>query len=150
MQKRNRPYYYNHYVQLAQISPAIYEMQLSVMRNLNEVLIKTFENFADSGILRIEFRQEYDKIAVIIMTLAVHGLPDFRIVQGSKKDASWINCVWSIVVPCLSEQGQKEYQAIFAQRSPDTMSARAFSSLVTPAASIICGSILSIRIPASR
>ena len=120
MQKRNRPYYYNHYVQLAQISPAIYEMQLSVMRNLNEVLIKTLENFADNGILRIEFRQEYDKIAVVIMTLMVHGLPDFHKVQGSEKDTSWINCVWSIIAPCLSEQGQKEYQAILAQRSPDT------------------------------
>lgn len=119
VQKKSRPYYYKHYVQLSQICPAIYEIQVSILRDLSDVLKTSFENFTHSGILKKEFCQEYGKIAEIIMALLVHGLTDFHQVQAGEKDTFRLDCIWSIIIPCLSEQGMIEYQLLFPQEAPD-------------------------------
>lgn len=115
-QKENRPYYFKHYTQLAQISPAIYEMQISVMEDLNYALIKSFENFTNNGILKKEYVQEYPKIVSAIMTLMIYELPDFRQMQVQEKRSYWLDCVWSIIIPCLTERGQMEYQLLSEQK----------------------------------
>lgn len=93
-------------------------MQVSVLRDLSDVLKTSFENFADSGILKKEFCQEYGKIADVIMALLVHGLTDFHQVQAGEKDTFKRDCIWSIMIPCLSEQGKIEYQLLLSQEGP--------------------------------
>lgn len=115
-QKNCRPYYYRHYVQLAQICPTIYEMQLSVLRDLNDTLTSSFRNFIDNGLLKKEFSQEYNGIIRTIMTLMVHGLPDFYQIQKTEQN-SLILCVWSIIIPCLTEQGYQEYLLMSQEKS---------------------------------
>ena len=115
-QKKSRPYYYKYFVQLSQICPAIYEMQISVLRDLNDVLLKSFENFSAGGILRKEFSQEYGKIADVIMTLIVHGLPNFCQERDGENDMAWIECVWSVIIPYLTARGQEEYQSLYVKR----------------------------------
>lgn len=116
MQRKSRPYYFKHFVQLAQTSPVIYEMQASVLKDLNDVLVKTFQNFADNGIFTEESRREANKLADIIMTLMAHGLHDFRHMTDAEKDIYWLECVWCIVTPRLSVRGQTEYQSLLAQK----------------------------------
>ena len=111
-QKNSRPYYFQHYTQLAQICPAIYKMQVAVLQDLNHALLKSFENFINNGILKEEFCQEYDKIADVIITLIAYGIPAIKHISDSEKDSFWFDCVWSILIPCLTEQGLKEYQAL--------------------------------------
>ena len=112
-QKNSRPYYYRHYVQLSQMCPAIYEMQVSVLKDLNDVLTESFYNFVDNGLLKKEFLMEYDRIIKTIMTLIVHGLPDFYQMHGAEQNSLALNCVWSIIIPCLTGQGYKEYKYIY-------------------------------------
>lgn len=114
-QRASRPYYYRYYNQLAQMCPAVYEMQVSVLNDLNDVLTKSFQNFVSKGILKKDFLQEYDKIIRVIMNIMVYGLPDFYQTPKAEQDFSPLKCVWSIIIPCLTEQGYKEYQLLFEQ-----------------------------------
>lgn len=116
-QKNSRPYYYRYYVELSQICPAIYEMQVSVLRDLNDVLTESFQNFADQSLLKKEFSQEYSNIIITIMTLMVYGLPDFYKLQQEECNSRTLNCIWSVMIPCLSEQGYKEYLHITQEES---------------------------------
>lgn len=113
-QKNSRPYYYRHYVQLAQMCPAVYEMQISVLKNLREVLTESFHNFVNAGLLKKDFTQEYGNIVDAIMTLMVYGLPDFYQTEG--KNTSILNCVWSIIIPCFTEQGREKYNLLMSSR----------------------------------
>lgn len=112
-QKVSRPYYYRYYNQLAQTCPAVYEMQVSVLNDLSDVLTKSFQGFVSSKTLKKDFLQEYDKIIRVIMTVMVYGLPDFYQTQKTEQGRSGLNCVWSIIIPCLTEQGYKEYRQLF-------------------------------------
>lgn len=109
-QKDSRPYYYRHYVQLAQICPAVYEMQVSVLKNLRDALTESFHNFVNAGLLKEEFAQEYKNIAGVIMTLMVYGLPDFY--QMEETNRLLLNCVWSILIPCFTEPGREQYNSL--------------------------------------
>ena len=115
-QKKSRPYYYKYYVQLSQICPAIYEMQISVLQDLNDVLMKSFEEFLANGILKREFSQEYGKVADVIMALIVHGLPNFHQARDGENDKAWIECVWSVIIPYLTARGQEEYQSLYTEK----------------------------------
>ena len=55
IQRASRPYYYRYYNQLAQTCPAVYEMQVSVLNDLSDLLTKSFQNFVSSGILKKDF-----------------------------------------------------------------------------------------------
>lgn len=113
-QRNSRPYYYRHYVQLAQMCPAVYEMQVSVLKNLRDVLTESFHNFVNAGLLKKEFTQEYSNIVGAIMTLMVYGLPDF---YQTKEDNMIIrNCVWSIIIPCFTEQGYEQYKLLMSNK----------------------------------
>ena len=113
-QKNSRPYYYRYYVQLAQICPAVYEMQISVLKNLREILTESFHNFVNAGLLKKDFTQEYNNIVDAIMTLMVYGLPDFY--QTEENNTSILNCVWSIIIPCFTEQGHETYGLLMSNR----------------------------------
>lgn len=116
-QKNSRPYYYRHYVQLSQICPAIYEMQVSVLRDVNDVLTESFQNFVDNGVLKKEFSTEYASIIRGIMSLMIHGLPDIYQMRENEKCALALKCVWSIMIPCLTERGYEEYLAISKEQT---------------------------------
>lgn len=107
-QKKSRPYYYRHYVQLAQICPAVYEMQVSVLKNLKDVLTESFHNFVNAKLLKKDYIEEYSNIVNVIMALMVYGLPDFM----EEDNTSILNCVWSIIIPCLTEQGYETYHLL--------------------------------------
>lgn len=109
--KSRRPYYFKHYVQLSQICPAIYEMQISVLRDWNEVLAGSFHHFVETGILKKEFQPEYGGIITAIMTLMIHGLPNFHQMPNTDSSAAVLSCVWSIILPCLTEEGHRQYQS---------------------------------------
>lgn len=111
-QRASRPYYYRYYDQLAQTCPAVYKMQVSVLNDLSDVLAKSFHGFVAAGLLKKEFLQEYDKIIGAVMTVMVHGLPDFYQAQKSVGDGSTLKCIWSIIIPCLTEKGYQEYQLL--------------------------------------
>ena len=110
--KNSRPYYYRHYVQLSQICPVIYEMQVSVLRDVSDVLTESFQNFADNGMLKREFSEEYGSIIKAIMALMIHGLPDIYQMQEAERNALTLKCIWSILIPCLTERGYEEYLSI--------------------------------------
>lgn len=112
-QKNYRPYYYRHYVQLSQLCPAIYKMQLSVLNDLNDVLVVSFRNLVDSGLLKKEFSQEYSGIITAVMALVVSGLPDFYQEENSS-GVPWMSCVWSLLIPCLTERGREEYHLLMS------------------------------------
>lgn len=107
-QKNSRPYYFRHYVQLAQMCPAVYEMQVSVLKDLRDVLTESFHNFINAGLLKKDYTEEYRNIVNVIMALMVYGLPDFM----KEDNTPILDCVWSIIIPCLTEQGNETYRLL--------------------------------------
>lgn len=118
-QRNSRPYYYRHYVQLAQMSPAIYKMQVSVLKDLKDVLTESFQNFVAGGLLKKEFMEEYYRIIDVIMALMVYGLPDFCQIQEQENCTSILSCVWSIIIPCLTRQGCEEYRLLISGKKSE-------------------------------
>lgn len=114
-QRISRPYYYQYYDQLAQTCPEVYKMQVSVLNDLSDILTKSFHDFVSAGLLKKEFLQEYDKIIGVIMTVMVHGLPDFYQATQNAGKESTLKCIWGIIIPCLTEKGQREYQLLLNQ-----------------------------------
>lgn len=123
-QRASRPYYFRDYDQLAQICPTVYQMQRSVLNDLNDVLTRSFQGLVSSGSLKKEFSREYDGIIGAIMTLMAHGLPDFFHPPETGRDISALNCIWCMIVPCLTEQGRGEYQLLLGQNGMEPAEVR--------------------------
>ncbi|MCI8663038.1 MAG: TetR/AcrR family transcriptional regulator [Hungatella sp.] len=111
-QKNRRPYYFKHYVELSQICPTIYKMQLHVLMDLHEALRDAFDEFVEKQLLKKEFSLQYHGIISIIMTFMIHGLPDFYQTQEAEGETLSLYCFWSIILPCLSEKGREEYKTL--------------------------------------
>lgn len=110
--RNSRPYYFRHYVQLSQLCPAIYEMQVSVLKDLNDVLTRSFGGFVEKGLLKEEFSKEYDGIIAAMMTMMVYGLPDFCRIREDGPALRPSDCVWSMLIPCMTSQGLTEYHLL--------------------------------------
>lgn len=92
-------------------------MQMSVLKDLSDVLTKSFYGFASNGLLKKEFLQKYDNMIKSMMTIMIHGLPDFYQISKIEQERFILNSVWSMIVPCLTKQGYAEYQLLLPKNS---------------------------------
>lgn len=111
-QKNSRPYYFKHYVELSQICPNIYEMQIRVLMDLHSALTEAFHDFVEKQMLKKDFSRQYGGIISAVLTFMIHGLPDFYQVREEDETALTLYCFWSMIIPCLSEKGRKEYESL--------------------------------------
>lgn len=110
-QKNSRPYYFKHYVELSQMCPNIYEIQVQVLRDLHRALTEAFHDFVEKGLLKKEFSRQYQGIISVIMTFMIHGLPDFYQAR-EEEEALTLHGFWSTLIPCMSKKGRAEYEAL--------------------------------------
>ena len=111
-QKNSRPYYFKPYVELSQICPNIYEMQVQVLRDLHDALGEAFHDFAENGLLKKEFSRQYQGIISVIMTFMIHGLPDFYQAREGDEAALTLHGFWSLLIPCMTDKGREEFEAL--------------------------------------
>lgn len=100
-QRKNRPYYFRNYAQLSEVCPRVYEIQLSVIKDLAEVLSRAIENLVASGELRRDCTCAYTGIVSCMISVLAYGIP--AVTDSSA--AEQLSCIWSVLVPCLTETG---------------------------------------------
>jgi AcrR family transcriptional regulator len=95
--QRGNAYYFRHYVQLAQISPKVYEMHRRVIGDFYEYFTLSFQRFRQAGLMREEvFEGQGRYLAKALTTLLVFGMP-----MGEER----LPCFWSLIHPTLTPKG---------------------------------------------
>lgn len=103
-QKKNA-YYFRHYVQLAQISKKVYNIQAKVLTDMRETLTRTFINLHAAGLMREEtLEHQWQYLARSLVTIIIFG--------GGYMRQKRRETMWSLVFPLLTEEGAKEYLEI--------------------------------------
>ncbi len=101
-QKKNF-FYFRHYVQLAQISKKVYQIQVKVLGDMKEMLTKGFSSLTASGLMKsdmVDRQQEY--FVKSIMTIIIFG--DTFLKQNRYQ------ALWSLIYPLLTNEGIRSYQ----------------------------------------
>lgn len=107
-QRKNRPYYFRNYAQLSEVCPRVYEIQLSVIEDLAEVLNSAIKNLIASGELRQDCACAYDGIVSCMISVLAYGIPSVMV----SSPAEQLSCIWSILIPCLTEKGLRKIKEI--------------------------------------
>lgn len=95
-------YYFRHYIQLAQISPKVYEVQLGVMRDWCDTLKGGFKNLYEADLMKAElFEGQWEDLIGVLRLTCIHGPEYFN------RDRLAI--LWGLIYPQLTEEGRKVF-----------------------------------------
>ena len=108
-------FYFWHYDQLAQLSPAISDMQRKARRLMRGTYRESFAVLLETGALRREdsagrqFADERERLIDALILTAVYWLPYRRLMQETDggPDDLRRQC-WSLLIPWLSARGREE------------------------------------------
>lgn len=100
-QKKN-DYYFRHYVQLAQISKKVYNIQVKVLTDMRDTLYGAFSNLHAAGLIKEEaLEDQWQYLARSLVTILIFG--------GGYMRQKRRETLWSLVFPLLTEVGVREY-----------------------------------------
>lgn len=109
-------FYFWHYTQLSQMSERIREIQGTVFKNTATLFSKAFKLLNEEGSLKSEeYLGQYEQNIQMIMLACTYWTPYSRLEEGIGRKGDFLNCVWGIICPILTDKGKAEYMAI---RSP--------------------------------
>lgn len=106
-------YYFRHFDQLAQISPKIYNLQRSTIKELRELLKESFESLVELNLMK-KFNNQDQMINIIecLLTILIYKPASSKELTESDSIKNTLNCLWSILFMCLTNEGQKVYYSI--------------------------------------
>lgn len=109
-QKKNA-YYFQHYQQLAQISPRIHEGQQSIVSDFYDSLRNSIEKFRQEGLCKAEqFPDQTELLMDALVSVCVLG----TIRHGERR----LLCLWSLLCPLLTSKGWEEYHKLSIPSEP--------------------------------
>lgn len=103
--KEARPYYFQNYIQLAQVCPRVYDIQRSVVEDFADVIVCAMQKLTQDGVLREDCVDEYAGIAQCILSVITYGVAP----SGDQTADAQLSCIQSVLQPCLTEQGRAAY-----------------------------------------
>ena len=100
-----RPYYFQNYIQFAQVCPKVSDLQRSVVEDFADVILRGIQKLTESGIFRQDCASEYKGIVQCILAVITYGAvpPKERSVEEQ------LACIWSVLRPCLTTLGIDVY-----------------------------------------
>lgn len=103
-------FYYWHYTQLAELSPLIRDIQAQVVEVQHQVLKGSFAHFAAQGLMCAEeYPGHFVQLAQAVQIVCVYWVPQSKLVASMDMPKDFLNCVWSVLLPCLTEKGKAIY-----------------------------------------
>ena len=106
-------FYFWHYTQLAELSPTVHDIQAQVMEQQHALLREAFANFSAAGLFVPEAREgQHARLAQAVLIVCVYWVPHSKLAQDTDAPKDFLDCVWSMLLPCLSPQGQRVYEEI--------------------------------------
>ncbi|MDO4289140.1 MAG: TetR/AcrR family transcriptional regulator [Eubacterium sp.] len=103
--QKKHAYYFKHYAQFSQISPAIKQMQDKIYQNISEILTVSFQNLHEKGVfIEDQYPHQHKRIIDTLMILCTHSY--------TNEDVNLFDCMWNAILPLLSEEGKNDYKAL--------------------------------------
>lgn len=103
-------FYFRHKTQLAQTSKKIRDIQNQVILNQYYTFQKAFETLNRDGILRNEeYPGQHEQIIRVISLTCIYWMPHDKLEQWGEHKSGFLDCVWSVIYPLLTEKGKIEY-----------------------------------------
>lgn len=108
--KDNAFYFWDH-TQLAQISEKIKEIQNAVIRDKYTLLSEAFKFLNEEGsLLNEEYPGQYEQNIRAIMLVCIYWTPHSRLEENMGIKGDFLDCVWGIIYPLLTEKGKIQYR----------------------------------------
>ncbi|MDL2237962.1 TetR/AcrR family transcriptional regulator [Christensenellaceae bacterium OttesenSCG-928-K19] len=109
---KKNAYYFRHYTQLAQVCPAVYQSQVSVIRDIYDTLEQTVHRFVESGLMQPDVpKGRYGKMIKALIAVCVHGIPPMEGVEPMDAQAR-LGCIWAVLYPTLTKEGKNAFEEI--------------------------------------
>lgn len=110
---RENAFYFWDYTQLAQTSGRIREIQSAVIQDHFALFSEALRLLHGDGSLRAEeYPGQYGQIVRAMMLVCTYWTPHSRLAQGVLEQVDFLDCIWGIVYPLLTERGKLQYRAI--------------------------------------
>lgn len=110
---KENAFYFWHYTQLAQMSERIREIQNTVIANNFKLFSDALKLLNESGSLQSEeYPSQYEQIARSIMLACTYWTPFSKLEERVETKGDFLDCVWGMIYPLLTEQGKIRYSAL--------------------------------------
>lgn len=105
-------FYYWHYTQLSQLSPEVLEQQQQMVAEPYLLLENAFDTLQKAGsFLPPAYPGHYRQLAQALQMVCIYWTPQSRLEENLEEaPKDFVGCLWSILLPMLTEQGKEEYQ----------------------------------------
>lgn len=110
---KENAFYFWHYTQLAQTSEKIKNIQSKVIKNNDALFLEAFKLLNESGSFRNEeYSGQYKQLIQAIMLICIHWIPHSKLVEGMGANEDFLDCVWAIIYPLLTDEGKIQFKAL--------------------------------------
>lgn len=106
-------FYFWHFTQVAEMAEHITKIQAQIMDDSHAIFTGAFQLLRENGNLRNEaYPGQYEQIIQVLMMTCIYWIPHSQLTQniGSKQD--FLDCIWGVIFPLLTEAGKNRYYAI--------------------------------------
>ena len=110
---KENAFYFWHYTQLAQMSERIREIQNTVIGNNFTLFSEAFKLLNESGVLQDEeYPGQYEQVIRVVMLACTYWTPHSRLEERIGTKGDFLDCVWAIIYPLLTDEGKVQYRAL--------------------------------------
>ena len=104
-------FYFWHCDEHTDISPAVCQMQTEILKDQTQALHHAFLFFAQEGLFQKElYDGHFAYLAQAVLMLCIYWTPQCKLEEDTQAPRDFLDCVWSVLFPCLTEQGRLVYQ----------------------------------------
>ena len=106
--QKQDPYFFRHYLQLAQLCPQVYRMQRRILQEAFDDLRSALLHLQRQGLVRTDVdAAQLDGVVAVLLSVGIHDLP-FPAPDGGR-DA--LVCLWSVLELLLTTEGKSRFDA---------------------------------------
>lgn len=110
---KENAFYFWHYTQLSQTSEKIRNIQNTVIQNNYALFSEAFQELNAGGSMQDEeYPGQYERLVQAMMLTCTYWVPHGRILERVGAKGTFLDCVWGILYPMLTEQGKLQYRAL--------------------------------------
>lgn len=104
-------FYFWHQGQVGDIAPEVREKLTGLLEAQCGLLQTAFAGFSGEGLFAPESHEgHFAQLAKAVQILSVFWVPQSRLDEGPQASRDFLDCVWGVLLPCLTPQGQQIYR----------------------------------------
>lgn len=116
---KENAFYFWHFTQVSQMAEHITKMQTQIINDSYTIFKDAFQLLRENGDLKSEtYPGQYEQIIQVLMMTCIYWIPHSQLTQSTGTKQNFLDCIWGIILPLLTESGKIQYDAIKKTRSP--------------------------------